>query len=146
MTDRIEKTVELNAPIERVWRALTDHSEFGAWFKVRLDQPFVRGGRSTGNITEPGYEHLKWEARVLEMDEPRLFAFAWRPDFDAATGELGELETRVEFRLEPSGQGTRLVVSEAGFDALPPGKRELVMRRNDGGWAEQTRRIKAHVE
>ena len=33
MSDRIEKQIELNASISRVWRALTDHREFGEWFK-----------------------------------------------------------------------------------------------------------------
>ena len=79
MTDRIEKTVELKAPVSRVWKALTDHKEFGAWFRVSLDGPFVPGGRSTGHITYPGYENLAWEARVVAMEEPRLFAFTWHP-------------------------------------------------------------------
>jgi uncharacterized protein YndB with AHSA1/START domain len=43
MSDRVEKTIELRAPVSRVWRALTDHVEFGAWFRVRLDGPFVPG-------------------------------------------------------------------------------------------------------
>jgi uncharacterized protein YndB with AHSA1/START domain len=77
MSDRIEKSVELNAPIERVWRALVDHEEFGAWFRVKLDQPFVPGGVSTGQMTYPGYEHLPWKAQVVAMDEPRLFSFRW---------------------------------------------------------------------
>ena len=41
MSDRIEKSIELNAPIERVWHALTDHNEFGEWFRVKLDGPFA---------------------------------------------------------------------------------------------------------
>src|SRR4051794_5582890 len=57
MSDRIEKAIELNAPVERVWRALTDHGEFGEWFRVKLDGPFVPGEMSTGHITYPGYEH-----------------------------------------------------------------------------------------
>jgi uncharacterized protein YndB with AHSA1/START domain len=44
MSDRIEKSIELNSPIERVWRALTDHNEFGEWFRVKLDGPFAPGG------------------------------------------------------------------------------------------------------
>ncbi|MBV9509159.1 MAG: vanillate O-demethylase oxidoreductase VanB, partial [Caulobacteraceae bacterium] len=37
MTDRIEKTIELRAPLERVWRAIIDHEQFGAWFRVALE-------------------------------------------------------------------------------------------------------------
>ena len=66
MTDRIEKSIELNAPVERVWQALTDYKEFGEWFRVKLDGPFVAGEVSTGRITYPGYEHIKWEATIKE--------------------------------------------------------------------------------
>ena len=47
--DRIEKIVDLAAPVSRVWRALTDHEEFGQWFRVRLDGPFEVGATTTGN-------------------------------------------------------------------------------------------------
>ena len=59
MIDRIEKTIEIKAPVSRVWRALTDHREFGAWFRVRLEGPFVPGQVSRGQITYPGYEHYR---------------------------------------------------------------------------------------
>jgi len=48
MTDRIEKSIAIAAPVERVWRALTDHEEFGAWFRVQLEGPFVPGEVSRG--------------------------------------------------------------------------------------------------
>ena len=79
MTDRIEKTVDLKAPVSRVWKALTDHKEFGSWFRVNLDGPFVPGARSTGHVTYPGYEHLKWEAVVQKVEPERLFSFTWHP-------------------------------------------------------------------
>jgi uncharacterized protein YndB with AHSA1/START domain len=79
MSDRIDKTIELKAPVSRVWRALTDHHEFGTWFRVRLDGPFVPGQVSLGNITYPGYEHLRWEAVVQTMEPKRLFSFTWHP-------------------------------------------------------------------
>ena len=133
MSNRIEKSVELNAPVERVWQALTNHDEFGTWFKVKLDQPFAVGGEPTGHITYPGYEHVAWKAEIVEMDEPRLFSFRWP-------------WTLVEFRLEPSGTGTRLTVIESGFDALPANRRAENHRLNEQGWTEQMGNIKAHVE
>jgi uncharacterized protein YndB with AHSA1/START domain len=66
MSDRIEKTIELKAPVSRVWRALTDHREFGTWFRVRLDGPFVPGQVSRGQITYPGYEHVRMGGRGPE--------------------------------------------------------------------------------
>ena len=70
---------ELNAPISRVWLALTDHREFGTWFRVRLDGQFVPGQVSRGQITYPGYEHIRWEAIVQRMEPERLFSFTWHP-------------------------------------------------------------------
>ncbi len=79
MNDRIEKRIELKAPVSRVWRALTDYREFGEWFRVKLDGPFVPGQVSRGHITYPGYEHVKWEAVVQKMEPERLFSFTWHP-------------------------------------------------------------------
>src|ERR1035438_6202595 len=79
MNDRIEKRIELKAPVSRVWRALTDYREFGEWFRVKLDGPFVPGQVARGHITYPGYEHLKWEAVVQAMEVERLFSFTWHP-------------------------------------------------------------------
>jgi uncharacterized protein YndB with AHSA1/START domain len=147
MTDRIEKSIDIAAPVERVWRALTDFEEFGAWFRVRLDGPFELGEPSLGHITYPGYEHLKWEARVVAMEAPRLFAFTWHPyAVDPDRDYSDEPPTRVEFRLEPAGAGTRLTVTESGFDSIPAGRRDEALRMNEGGWEEQVRNIRAHVE
>ncbi len=51
MNDRIEKRIELKAPVSRVWRALTDSREFGEWFRVKLEEPFVVGQPVRGQIT-----------------------------------------------------------------------------------------------
>src|ERR1700689_116372 len=77
MNDRIEKRIELRAPVSRVWRALTDYREFGEWFGVKLDGPFVVDEVTRGQITHPGYEHIKWEGLVQKMEPERLFSFTW---------------------------------------------------------------------
>ncbi|MGI8839608.1 MAG: SRPBCC family protein [Caulobacteraceae bacterium] len=147
MADRIEKTVELNAPIARVWRALTDPAEFGEWFKVKLDDPFMPGRPTRGHITHPGYEHVTWESTTVTMDEPRLFSFTWHPyAIEAGVDYSGEPTTLVEFKLAPMGERTRLTIVESGFDALPEHRRDEAFRMNEGGWAQQARNIKAHVE
>ncbi|HEV2748845.1 MAG TPA: SRPBCC family protein [Allosphingosinicella sp.] len=147
MTDSIEKSIELNAPVERVWHALTDAAEFGSWFRVKLDGPFVPGETSRGRITYPGYEHLPWEAKVVAMEPPRLFAFEWHPyAVDPDADYSHEPRTLVEFRLDPVAAGTRLTVTESGFDRVPAHRREEAMRMNEGGWAEQMTNIQAHVE
>lgn len=147
MSDRIEKTVALNASVERVWRALTDHNEFGEWFRVKLDGPFVPGELSRGRITHPGYEHIVWEARILRMESPRLFSFTWHPyAVDPNVDYSQEPSTLVEFRLEPISIGTRLSIVESGFEALPNHRRVDALRMNDDGWTQQLENIRAHVE
>ena len=78
-TDRIEKRIELKAPVARVWRALTDHKEFGEWFRVSLESPFVPGETTRGKITHPGCEHMLMEVVVQKMERERLFSFHWHP-------------------------------------------------------------------
>lgn len=147
MTDRIEKTIDIDAPVARVWRAITDHEEFGAWFRVKLDQPFKPGAESSGFITHPGYEHIRWRATVVAMREPSLFSFTWHPyAIDPEVDYSGETPTLVEFRLEPKGQGTHLTISESGFDKIPAARRPDALRMNDSGWAQQVLNIKSHVE
>jgi uncharacterized protein YndB with AHSA1/START domain len=146
MDDRIEKHIELKAPVSRVWRALTDHREFGEWFKVKLDGPFVAGQVSRGHITHPGYEHVKWEAVVQKMEPERLFSFTWHPyAIDSKIDYSKETPTLVEFRLKKTADGTLLVLIESGFDKVPSDRRAEAFRMNDGGWAQQMKNIENHV-
>jgi uncharacterized protein YndB with AHSA1/START domain len=150
MNDRIEKQIELKAPISRVWRALTDYREFGEWFRVKLDGPFVEGQVSRGSMTYPGYEHVKWEALVQKMVPERLFSFTWphlksmdRAEYSADYSN--DPRTLVEFRLEATRNGTLLRLTESGFDQLPGGLRLEAFRRNEGGWMEQMKNIETYV-
>lgn len=146
MSDRIEKTIELKAPPARVWRALTDHHEFGAWFRVAIGEPFAVGETSRGHLTYPGYEHVVMEARVTAMEPQSYFAFTWHPyAVDPHADYSGETPTLVEFRLDPSGGGTRLTVTESGFDRIPVPRRAEAFRMNEGGWTAQMENIRAHL-
>src|SRR5690606_4648368 len=146
-TDRIEKTVDIRAGIDRVWRALTDHEEFGSWFQVKIEGPFIVGTRSLGRTTYPGFEHVRWEAFIKDMRAPDYFAFTWHPyAVDPDTDYSSEPPTLVEFRLQPIETGTRLTVTESGFDALPAERKPIALRMNNGGWEEQVGNIKRHVE
>lgn len=144
--DRIEKRIELKAPVGRVWRALTDYREFGEWFRVKLEGPFVPGQTARGNITWPGYEHLVWEAVVQAVEPERLFSFTWHPySVDPKMDYSKETPTLVEFRLVEVAGGTLLTVTESGFDKIPAARRDEAFLRNDGGWAQQMKNIEAHV-
>jgi uncharacterized protein YndB with AHSA1/START domain len=146
MSDRIEKRIELKAPVARVWRALTDHRQFGQWFRVKLEAPFQPGRVSRGQITYPGYEHVKWQVTVEKMEPERLFSFRWHPyAVDAAIDYSKEPTTLVEFRLQAVTGGTLLIVTESGFEAIPKERRFEAYRMNDGGWSAQLKNIEQHV-
>jgi uncharacterized protein YndB with AHSA1/START domain len=147
MTNVIEKHIELKAPLSSVWRALTDHREFGEWFRVKLDGPFQPGKVVCGHITHPGYEHCRWEATVQKVEPERLFSFTWHPyAIDPAVDYSAEPATLVEFRLEPTKDGgTLLTLTESGFDGIPKDRRFEAFRMNDHGWTVQMTNIERHV-
>ena len=145
MNHRIEKRIQLQAPVSRVWRALTDYREFGEWFRVKLDGPFVPGQVSRGQMTYPGYEHFKWQAIVQKMEPERLFSFIWHHSLDPNADIANEPTTLVEFKLEKNESGTLLTLTESGFENLPENFRLEAFRRNDGGWTEQMKNIENYV-
>jgi uncharacterized protein YndB with AHSA1/START domain len=146
MGDRIEKRIELKAPVARVWRALTDYREFGTWFRVALEGPFVPGQEVRGRITYPGYEHLIMTVTVQRMESERLFSFTWHPyAIDPNTDYSSEPPTLVEFKLEPTPTGAVLFVTESGFAALPSHRRDEAFRMNEQGWSIQLENVSRHV-
>ncbi|SEG62743.1 Uncharacterized conserved protein YndB, AHSA1/START domain [Bryocella elongata] len=143
----IERSIEIAAPVSRVWAAIADHKAFGEWFGVALDQPFLPGQPSTGFITVPGYEHVRWTATVADVLPERLLSFYWHPyAIDPAIDYSGEQPTLVEFRLEPTSTGTLLTVVESGFDHVPEARRATAYLMNSRGWTTQVARIKSYAE
>lgn len=148
MEDEIVRTIDLKAPVERVWKALTDHEEFGAWFRLSLHRPFKLGELTIGETRYPGHEGLPFWAKIVAMDEPRLFSFVWPMDESIKPDDpdLDRKTTLVEFILEPSTIGTKLTVRERGFKNLPEDRQLQAFRDNQGGWDQQTSNIKRFLE
>jgi uncharacterized protein YndB with AHSA1/START domain len=157
-TDRIEKKTILKAPVARVWRAITDAKEFGSWFGVELDGPFVPGERLTGRVvgtkvdsdvkkTQESCSGSKFDIWVDRIEPMRLFSFEWHPfAVDASVDYSGEPRTRVSFELTPVDGGTALTIVESGFDKLPAHRRSKAFEMNDGGWTAQIGLITKYVE
>jgi uncharacterized protein YndB with AHSA1/START domain len=145
-TDRIEKTVFLRAPRSRVWRAIATAGEFGTWFGVKFEGEFSAGARVSGRITIPGYQHVTMEITIERVDSERLFSYRWHPyAIEPGVDYSGEPTTLVEFRLEEVPGGTKLTVTESGFDRIPAARRAEAFRMNDQGWTGQIRNIERHV-
>jgi uncharacterized protein YndB with AHSA1/START domain len=145
-TDRIEQKRLLPAPLSRVWRALSNASEFGAWFGMRLEGAFEPGARVTGKILTPGHEHCIVEMQIERMETEKLFSYRWHPyAIDPKADYSAEPMTLVELKLEPAPGGTQLTVVESGFDRIPLARRAEAFRMNEGGWAAQIKNIERYV-
>jgi uncharacterized protein YndB with AHSA1/START domain len=144
--DRIEKRITLRAPLERVWRALAEASQFGAWFGMKFEGAFEAGKTIHGKITTPGYDHLSVELRVERIEPERLFSYRWHPyAVDEKRDYSREPMTLVEFRLSETTGGTELTIVELGFERIPEGRRPEAFRMNDGGWTAQIENIERYV-
>lgn len=143
-TDRIEKTTVLRAPRSRVWRALTDPTQFSQWFGAILKDPFLPGSRVQGPVTHPGYEHLTMDITIDRVEPERLFSWRWHPGGDADI-DPSEPTTLVVFELEEVPEGTRLKVTETGFDRIPVARRPQAYRENDEGWTGQLDNIRKYL-
>jgi uncharacterized protein YndB with AHSA1/START domain len=146
--NRIEKHIDLKASPSRVWKALTDHKEFGQWFGCQFEEPFVVGKTIPGKLNFPDFDHMQWAVDVKKMEPERLFSFTWHPyPADPAIDYTKEAPTLVEFTLEAtSSGGTHLVVTESGFDKLPANRRLEAFRMDEEGWIEQLENVAKYVE
>src|SRR5256885_16455026 len=146
-TDRIEKRVVLRAPRTRVWRALSNAAELGAWFGVKPEGTLAEGQSVRGRLSIPGYEHVPLELLVERIDPERYFAYRWPPyAVDPAVDYSTEPTTLVEFHLEDTDGGTALTIVESGFDRIPLGRRAEAFRMNDNGWTGQIKQLAKYVE
>jgi uncharacterized protein YndB with AHSA1/START domain len=144
--DRIEKRFEVGARRSRVWRAISDAEEFGAWFGMKLDRPFAPGATVLGRLTIPGYEHVTLEILVERIEPEGYFSYRWHPyPMNPAIDYTAEPTTLVEFRLEETAGGTAVMITESGFNQLPASRRAEAFRMNEGGWASQSRKLAAYV-
>ncbi|KUI00039.1 SRPBCC family protein [Mycobacterium sp. IS-3022] len=156
-TDRIEKEVLLKAPLARVWRAISDADEFGQWFGVRFDGPFVAGKSVTGVMTPTAVDADVAKAQEpyagtadawhIEAVEPqRRLAFRWHPyGVEEGVDVTDEPTTLVEFTLEETADGVLLRIVESGFDALPVERRASAFEGNSEGWAAQVELVRKYL-
>lgn len=143
-TDRIERSIVINAPRERVWRALANAEEFGAWFGVDLSgQSFRVGQRARAKMNLPDHPDCYFDATFERIEPTGLMSFRWIPYvIDPAADPENEEPTLVTFTLhDAAGSATLLKVVESGFDRVPAHRRARAFEMNGRGWEAQLRRI-----
>jgi uncharacterized protein YndB with AHSA1/START domain len=146
--DRIERSIDLQAPRDRVWQALTDAEEFGDWFGLKLQgQRFVPGQSNHAQLSIKGYEHVSLHLQIERIEPKTTMAYRWHPfAVDTSVDYSVEEPTLVTFTLADAADGgTRLTVVESGFDRVPAHRRLEAWRMNSAGWEGQLRNITQHL-
>lgn len=137
----IERQIEIKAPVEKVWKALTDSQSFGLWFNAKFHSDFVAGKTTKARNTSKGFE-MDMEFHVKEIKPQSYFSYAWRPfPLDQTFDYSKEEPTLVEFFLEPTSTGTLLKVKESGFNKITASRRAEAFRMHSGGWEAQLQNI-----
>jgi uncharacterized protein YndB with AHSA1/START domain len=156
-TDQIEKQVLLRAPLERVWRAISDAKQFGSWFGVEFEGPFIAATRIIGKIVPTTVDPevaarqkpnagLAFEFSIDRIEPMRYFSFRWHPHaVDPAVDYSMEPTTLVAFELEEVSGGTLLTITESGFDRIPLARRATAFARNTEGWDAQATLIEKYL-
>jgi uncharacterized protein YndB with AHSA1/START domain len=133
---RIDRQIEIAAPIDRVWRALTNPAELSAWFQVTIEGEIAAGKEVQMTTTHLAKNQQSFRVLFVELDAPRKFVWQWHPGMkDPQVDYSKEPRTTVTFTLEQHGRGTRVSVAETGFDAISLDRRAKVHQDNSGGWS-----------
>jgi len=156
-TDRIEKRIVLRATRERVWRAISDSSQFGKWFGVSFEEPFEAGKRIAGRIVptavDPEVAKMQepWAGLVFDFYVDRIepmdrFSFRWHPGAEMPGPDTPDDQmTTVTFELKDAPDGVLLTITETGFDRIPLERRAKAFADNEGGWEMQTKLIEKYL-
>ena len=144
---QIERNITINSPVERVFRALTNAEELSAWFQVRIEGTLAAGSDVWMTSVHPDHAGQRFRVRIATVEPPRRLVWQWHPgEVDPEVDYSREPMTTVTFTLEPSNGGTRLTVSETGFDEITLARRGKVYQDNSQGWAEVLVWLQRHVQ
>jgi uncharacterized protein YndB with AHSA1/START domain len=155
--DKIVKSITLKAPQSRVWKAISNAEAFGSWFGAAFDGPFAAQTKASGKIVptkvDPEVAKLqephsgqKFDITIDRIEPERLFSFRWHPfAIEPGADYAQEPTTLITFELEPVESGTRLTITESGFDKIPLRRRAEAFKANEGGWEHQTKLIEKYL-
>jgi uncharacterized protein YndB with AHSA1/START domain len=138
--DRIERTLQLAHPPQRVWAALTTAEGLGTWF----------GNRAEVDLRVGGQAKLTWDSgdtatlTIERLEPPRVFGYTW-PVYGLPDGD--PRRTYVEFTLEPTGTGTTLTMVESGFAQVPEADaHKAAYKGNTDGWTNELGELVAYLD
>lgn len=134
MTKTIRREIAIPQPREQVWRALTDSNALAEWmfpndFAAHVGHHFTFRVPPNPKV---GFDGMVVRCEVLECEPPSRLAFSWSAG--------GLVDTRVSFRLEPDGDGTRVLFEHSGFD-VSQSWGEQAFRGAEFGWAKMLKQL-----
>lgn len=135
MTEGIRREVFVPQSPGRVWRALATRAALADWMYPNDFEPRV-GHHFTFRVPanpKVGFDGLVVHCEVVECEPPRRLVFSW-----SVGGPV--VDTRVSFRLEPDGDGTRIHFEHAGFDVSQP-QGGQALRGAEFGWAKMLKQL-----
>jgi uncharacterized protein YndB with AHSA1/START domain len=137
-TDRIVVRAQIDAPRERVWRALTEQEQIAEWWGPHVSFEARPGGSLTERWTDAGGREVVTRGEVLRLIAPGTLELRWADeDWDGPT--------RVLLRLEGGADATRLTVEHSGWEAFPPLLREKLIGVHAAGWSEHLANLAAYT-
>jgi uncharacterized protein YndB with AHSA1/START domain len=149
--DAIISEIEIAAPADKVFKALTDPQQLIRWWGDQeacratvWDMDSRRGGKwrfeatdPTGKVKVNGVSQFKANGEILEVDPPRLLVYTWIANWHDQPAR----RTVVRWELTPSGSGTKVKVTHSGL------AEETVARKDyAGGWPGVVELLKKFVE
>jgi uncharacterized protein YndB with AHSA1/START domain len=141
-TMKIERSTFIRAPRSRVWKAISDPAQFGAWFQAKAEGAFTPGNRVRVTMLHPSCPGLAFSMTIDQVVPERSLSWHWHP---GAAPDPNEPPTRVEFLLADAEGGTTVTVIESGFERLSLAKRAAAYKDNDQGWAEQLTNLERYL-
>ena len=135
----VRRTITINAPVEKVWAAITEPEHLVKWFPEKAELGSAGVG-STGSFTWA--DHGTFPVSIEQIDPLRSITYRWS---NVSEEPLDPAHSTVfTFTLEPSDGATSLTVLETGFDTLPDPTTAL--ESNRGGWNSELDELVAYLE
>jgi uncharacterized protein YndB with AHSA1/START domain len=144
--DRIERQIDIDAPIDVVWTVITEPEHIARWFTDSAELDARPGGEGRfGWDVKATNRRTVVNLRVERIEAPHFFSFRWNhPDGEEPTAENAPL---VEFTLEARGEATRLLLVESGLTHLarPDEEKETYFNEHANGWAVIVERLRDYA-
>jgi uncharacterized protein YndB with AHSA1/START domain len=122
----IIKERTFNAPVEKVWKAITDKDEMKKWyFNIASFKPEIGFEfEFSGGKDDVRYRHL---CKILEVMPEKKLSHSWRYDTEQGSSVL-------TFELSPEGKQTRLKLTHSGLETFPQDKPDFAKSSFNEGW------------